>query len=205
MLSPSSGGPKPKSKVWAGPRSLWRPQALLAASSRPLAHSPLCLCLLVSSRTPAVGMIPTLSQDGLILRSSALITTAETLFPRSHFPGPGWGHGRLFWGPPFNHRSDSGKPLGLPLASISSSISGLRGLALSVLGSLTFPARLVWWLVAYTSSTWRPPPAFGQILEPSVSPCARPKRGTVQLTKGTGRVQHVTELMETEDLIPLLL
>lgn len=120
-------------------------------------------------------------------------------------PGPGWARGRLFWGPPSNRRSDSSKPLGLPLTSISLSIRGVRGLALSVLGSLTFPARLVWGLVTYTSSTWRPPPAFGQILEPSASPCARPTRGTVQLTKGTGRVQQVTELMETEDLIPLLL
>lgn len=124
---------------------------------------------------------------------------------KAPFPGPGWGRGRLFWRPPFNRRSDSGKPLGLPLTSISLSISGVRGLALSVLGSLTFPARLVWGLVTYTSGTWQPPPAFGQILEPSASPCARPKRGTVQLTKGTGRVQQVTELMETEDLIPLLL
>ena len=51
------------------------------------------------------------------------------------FPGPGWGRGRLFWGSPFNHCSDLGKPLGLPLSSISLSISGVRGLALSVLGS----------------------------------------------------------------------
>lgn len=68
--------------------------------------------------------------------------------------------------------------------------------------SLTFRVWLIWWHVTDTPSNWCLLPAFGQILEPTVTPCARPEHGTVQLARGTGRGQQVSALRGVEGLIP---